>query len=251
MTFKLLALGVVAFIASLIGTAPAHLAANFLPSGVQAVGLQGTLLRGEARRLRVRGFNLGAVTWDLQPLYLLLGRVQSGVILEHPNLRGQGQVAVGLGGIRLIDTQLTSNTRLLAPYLSAYGVAVDGRFEADIESLRLSDAGPQAADGIIIWREARLESPAQLSLGDVNVTLSQDGDTAIADVKNTGNELRVMGEARLQQEWQYDARVKLEPTPDTPESVRDTLPLLGKPDARGAVTLAQQGTLTAVAAAIP
>lgn len=249
MTLKLLALGVVAFIVSLMVTAPAHLAADFLPAGVEAAGLQGTLLHGEARRLRVRGFDLGAVTWDLQPLYLLLGRVQSGVTLAHPDLRGQGTAAVGLGGIQLIDTQLTSNTRLLAPYLSNYGVTADGRFEADIESLRLNDAGPQAANGIVVWREARLESPAQISLGDVNITLSQEDDVAIADIKNTGNELRAMGEAHVQPEWKYDARLKLEPTSDTPETVRDSLPLLGKPDARGAITLIQQGTLTAVAAA--
>jgi general secretion pathway protein N len=251
MTFKLLALGVVAFIVSLVITAPAHLAGRFLPPGIKASGLEGSLLRGQAGQLQVHGLDLGTVAWDVQPLALLSGRVQADVTLEHPDRRGRGVIGVGFGGVHMIDTQLTSNTQILAPYLANYGAAINGRFEANIDELQFNEAGPQAADGLLLWQDARLESPAQLSLGNVNVTLSQDGDMAVADLKNTGNELRVTGEARVQPGWKYDARLRIEPTPATPQAVRDTLPLLGQPDARGAITLTQQGTLAAIAARAP
>lgn len=246
MTFKLLALGIVAFVVSLIVSAPAHLAARFLPPGISATYLQGTLLSGQARRFQVQGFNLGAVTWDLQPLLLLLGRIQSDVSVNQPNLRGRGNVAVGFNRVQIGDARLAGDTRLLAPYLANYGVAVSGRYNADIEALKLNDEGPQAADGNIVWRDARLESPALLSLGDVNVTLKQDDDTMVAVLKNTGEQLRVTGGAQVRPGWKYAAQMKIEPTAATPQSVRDTLPLLGQPDSRGAITLNQQGTLTTV-----
>lgn len=251
MTLKLLALGVVAFVVSLIVSAPAHLAVRFLPPSIKPDGLQGTLLHGQASRLRIQNFDLGAVTWNLQPLYLLLGRVQSNVSVNQTNLRGRGNVAIGLNSIQIGDARLTGDTQLLAPYLANYGVTVSGPFVADIETLRLSDEGPRAADGIIVWRGARLESPAQLELGDVNVTLTQGDETAVADLKNTGKQLRVTGGAQVEPGWNYAAQMKMEPTTATPQSVRDTLPLLGQPDSRGAITLNQQGKLAAVAASLP
>lgn len=251
MIFKLSALGAFAFVISLVASAPAHLAIRFLPPGIKPDGLQGTLLHGQASRLQIRSFDLGAVTWNLQPLYLLLGRIQSNVSVRQPDLRGRGHVAFGLNGVQIADARLTGDTGLLAPYLANYGVAVSGRFDADVELLKLNDAGPQATDGTIVWRGARLDSPAPVSLGDVNVALSQEEETAVADLKNTGEELRLTGRAHVRPGWNYIAQMKIEPTAATAQSVRDTLPLLGRPDSNGAVTLNQEGKLVTVAASLP
>lgn len=251
MIIKLAVLGAFAFVISLVISAPARLAIQFLPPTVKPDGLQGTLLDGRTRRLHIHNFDLGAVTWNFQPLYLLLGRIQSKVSIRQQDLRGRGHVAVGLTGVQLADVRLTGDTALLAPYLVNYGVAFSGRFDADIDLLNLSNAGPQAANGTIVWRSARLESPASARLGEVVVALTQKDEVAVADLSNTGEELRLTGGAQLRPGWTYVAQIKIEPTSATPRSMRDTLSLLGQPDANGAVTLNQQGKLVTLAASLP
>lgn len=248
---KLAILGIVAFVVSLIVTVPAHFAGGYLPPGIQASGLQGTLWQGQARRLQVRGFNLGEVTWEIRPYALLLGRIQADVSMSRTDLQGRGSVARGLTGYHILDARLQGDERFLAPFAADYGVTVDGRIEADIDELAFNDDGPQAADGMIAWREARLLNPSALVLGNVNVTLNQEGDTAVAELRNTGDELRLNGDAQLQSGWNYNARLQIAPTPATPKQVRDALPFLGQPDARGAVIINQQGKLTTVAASLP
>lgn len=251
MTFKLITLGAFAFVISLVISAPAHLAIWFLSPAIQPDGLQGTLLHGQARRLQIRNFDLGAVSWNLEPLYLLLGRIQSNVSVSQRDLRGHADVALGFDGFQIADAHLTGDTDLLAPYFANYGVVVSGRFGADIELLKLNEAGPQAAHGAIIWQNARLESPAPISLGEVHVALTQKDETAFANLRNTAEGLRLSGGAQVRRGWNYIAQLKIAPTAATPQAVRDTLPLLGQPDSNGAITLNQAGKLVMVTASLP
>ncbi len=248
---KLAVLGLVAFVVSLIATMPAHFTGRYLPPDIRASGLEGTLWQGQAHRLRIRGFNLGEVTWEIRPHALLLGRIQADVSMRRSDLQGHGRVARGLTGYHILDARLQGDERFLAPFATDYGVTVDGLVEAQFSELAFNDDGPQAADGVIVWRDAQLVNPAALTLGDVNITLNQQGDAAIAELRNTGEELRLNGDAQLQRSWKYDARLLIEPTASTPKDVRDALPFLGRPDARGAVTVHRQGTLTAVTAHAP
>ncbi len=240
---KLLALGVAAFIVSLVVTAPVHVVAKHLPPDIQASGLQGTLWQGQANRLQVRNFNLGRVSWDVNPLALLVGRIESDVSIDRPGLQGRGTVGVGFDSLRLADTHVLGSSDLLAPYLANYGVDIDGQFEVDVRSSQFNDRGPQALDGLVVWRDAELVRPARFALGNVNIALAQHGDTAVAELNNTGDVLRLNGGARLQTGWKYHGRLRIEPTAATPEEVRNALPYLGQPDAQGAITLSRQGTL--------
>ncbi|MBA2410612.1 MAG: type II secretion system protein N [Gammaproteobacteria bacterium] len=244
---KLAILGIVAFIVSLIVTAPAHLAGEYLPPHIQASNLQGTVWQGQASQLRIRGFYLGQVDWELRPHALLLGRIQADVSIDRVDLQAHGNIARGLSAYHVFDAHLEGAEQLLAPIASNYGVTVDGPIEADIDKLAFNDAGPQAADGLIVWRDARLVNPSALSLGDVNINLAQEDDIATAQLRNTGEALNLNGDAQLRPGWAYDARLQIAPTPATPKQVRDTLPFLGQPDARGKVTLTRQGTLAALA----
>lgn len=244
---KLVVLGVVAFVISLLIMAPAQLVSEYLPPDVQATGLQGTLWQGQASEVQIQGFNLGEVSWDMQPLSLFAGRLQSDVRIDREGMQGQGVIGVGFNSVRVADARLDGSSELLAPYLTGYGVNINGRFEADIRALQFNESGPQALDGDIVWRDARLVNPTELQLGDVNVTLSQQGGAAIADLKNNGGELRVTGGGRLEQGWEYNARLRAEPTQTTPKIVRDALPYIGQPDNRGGVTLSRQGTLNIAA----
>ncbi|MBA2491064.1 MAG: type II secretion system protein N, partial [Gammaproteobacteria bacterium] len=248
---KLAILGIFAFLVSLIVTAPAHLADEYLPPDIHASNLQGTVWQGQASQLRFRGFDFGQVSWELRPHALLLGRIQADVSVERVDLRAHGNIARGLSAYHVFDAHLEGGEQLLAPIASNYGVTLDGPIEADIDELAFNDVGPQAADGLIVWRDARLVQPASLSLGDVNVSLAQEDIVATAQLSNTGEALNLNGNAQLRAGWTYDVHLQIAPTPATSQQVRDTLPIIGEPDARGAVTINRQGTLAAVSADAP
>jgi general secretion pathway protein N len=231
------------FIVSLIATAPAQLVSAYLPPNIQASGLEGTLWQGHARRLQVQGFNLGKVGWTVRPLALLMGRLQSDVTISQADLHGHVKVGRGFNSIRLSDMHVEARAQLFTRLVSSYGINIDGRVKADAPIMQFDDRGPQAMDGVIVWHDARLASPAKVRLGDVNVTLEQTGDFAIANLSNTADALRVTGKAHLEPGWKYQATLRVQPTPSTPQEIRNVLPYLGRPDSRGTVTLNWQGTL--------
>ncbi len=240
---KWLAFFIVAFLFGLIYTIPAHLALPYLPPDVQAGGIEGTVWNGQAQKLKLDNFDFGEVQWRIQPLHLLLGRLQAYVTFKQSNLRGQGDVTVKRGELDLEAFRVTGNTEFLSPYIAAYGASVNGPFELDIDSLQATAIGPQEAQGHLIWQNALLKTPAELALGDIEVELKQQGDIAIATLKGNGNALNLNGQADLKPGWQYTTNLKFEPTSDTPEQVRQTLALFGRPDARGAVVFSHNGAL--------
>ena len=240
---KWLAFGTVAFILALIYTIPAHLAAPYLPSNVQADGIEGTVWNGQAQNLKLENFDFGEVQWRIKHLHLLLGRLKAFVTFKDSNLQGQGDVIVKLNELDLEDLHVAGNTEFLSPYLADYGASVNGTFALDLDALHATAEGPQEAQGHLVWQDALLTAPAKLPLGEVVVELKQQGDIAIATLKSDGTALNLNGQADLQSGWQYTAKLMLEPTSDTPEEVRQTLALFGRPDARGAVTINSGGVL--------
>src|SRR5262245_11838336 len=74
--WPLATVGIVAFVAFVLVTLPARIVLSRLDAyGVQAGGVSGTIWRGTAQVLQVRGANLGRVNWSLHALPLLLGRL--------------------------------------------------------------------------------------------------------------------------------------------------------------------------------
>lgn len=67
-------IGLIALLAALVVVAsalPARVATRFLPDGVQARELSGTIWHGEAAALSFRNLELGAVEWQIHPASLL------------------------------------------------------------------------------------------------------------------------------------------------------------------------------------
>lgn len=240
---KGLALGIAAYAVALALTAPARLVTDHLPQQIRLSAPQGTVWSGRVARVQLGGFELEGVRWRLQPWRVLLGGLGLHLDLDQAGLSGAGALVLGLSGVAIQDTRLQGDVRVLGPYLEPYGVEAQGGLELDIASLSGTAEGPDAAQGKLSWRDASLTRPSPVQLGEVSVTLSQEGDTALANLSNRGGQLRLDGKLVVKPGWQYSGRIRIEPTPDTPKDIRDGLRYLGRVDAKGAVTLAQGGNL--------
>jgi general secretion pathway protein N len=234
---------VAAFIASLLYTIPAHIATPYFPDAIQATGVSGTVWKGHAARLKIEDFNLGEVTWHIKPVHLLTGRLKSEFEFKRSDLKGEGDVVVKMNSLGVENAYFSGDSKFLEPYISPYGISVSGEFGLTIDSFYANAQGPELARGLLQWREAQFNSPANLALGDVTLDLDQQGTAAIATITNTGNALRVDGKADLKQNWEYGAQIRLAPTPSTPPDIRQGLALFGRPDPQGSVTLSRSGQL--------
>jgi general secretion pathway protein N len=243
---KGLALGSVAFVVSLLYTAPAHLSMRYLPPSVTVAEVGGTLFSGHAEDVRIDDFNLGRVSWTLKPLSLFLGQLKAHFKLDRDELNGNGDIFVTFGRAGVEDAKFSGTADLLERYVSAYGVKLNGQIDLEVQSFVAMAEGPEDAEGLLIWRDARLTQPSPLKLGDVRFDLSQQEDAAVGILKNNGSALILDGQVEVKAGWQYLTRIKIKPTPTTPKDLRQTLKLFGRADSKGAVTLTQNGDLAAL-----
>lgn len=240
---KWFSLGLIAFLFGLVYTIPAHLATPYLPTQMHISGIGGTLWNGHVKNLELEGFKLGELQWNIQPLYLLLGQIKVDTRFHQPSLQGRGDVILGPHTLGLEDLHVSGDVDVVNPYISAYGTTLDGKFEIDLGSLWITPKGLEQSQGKLVLRNTEIVSPAQLTLGDVQVELVQKGETAMVSFGNTGDTLRLSGTANITPVWRYITNLRIVPTPSTPEEIRQTLTLLGRTDARGAVTLNNNGTI--------
>lgn len=242
---NLTAVGAVCYVIALAATLPAEVAAPYLPEYVHVENPSGTLWRGRAARLRVENFDLGNARWTAQPLALLSGRWQARIEFEKAGLQGNSRFGTGFGPLRLEDTTVRGNATMLAPLIDTFGFddSITGRMELNLQSVALQDGWLQDLAGELHWRDARLTVPREVELGDIAVEFGQNSNTTVAEMRNRDGVVDLQGEARLEPGGGYEARLRVAPNDRTPDEVLRALRYMGKPDAQGAVTLTQQGTL--------
>jgi|GEM_PF-1514596 len=239
-----LGLGLAAFLVFLIVTAPARLVVPLLPEALQVVDLEGTVWSASARGVRVNDLDLGQVDWRLHALPLAWATLSAAVALNGGQIQGQGEIRYRPGLVRLEDTTLSVNGGLLSRLVEDLGITVGGSaLELDLPLLAVTPDGPVAAQGVCLWRDARLNAPAAIELGEVHGVLRQDGDTATLQIRNQKAPLGVGGEISFGPEWVYAARIQLTPGPQAPEALRENLKLLGKADRRGRVVVEDTGQI--------
>ena len=240
-------LGLVSFGVFLALKAPASLVIDRAPPALRLGSVTGTLWSGQATEAALGALPLGKLAWRTHPLPLLTGATALDIALAGNQLTGQGELSFGRHTLTLDDLHVKGDGAALTPLLTQYITTLSGYLEVDIDRLRLTPQGPAEAKGQARWREARLTSPVALALGEVRMSLTQDGDKALVRVSNTGEALKLNGTIELLSGWRYQTNLQFTPTPATPETVRRSLRLLGPADSSGAVTLRAQGRLPAPA----
>jgi general secretion pathway protein N len=240
---KGVALGLIAYLLTLIYTIPAHLITPYLPSDVHLIDAGGTVWNGQAGNLQLKEFDFGEVMWHIQPLYLAIGQARANFSFHQTHLNGQGDVTIRPHSLGLEDLHISGKTDFINPYISAYGASLDGEVKLNISSLWAHQTGPEQADGHLILQNAQLLTPTELALGDIEVKLEQRGETAVATLKNKGNTLNLSGTANINPGWRYTTNLTIAPTPSTPDNLKQSLTLLGRTDTRGAVALSNSGII--------
>lgn len=248
----LLLLGVIAYLAVLIATAPAslawRLAADRLepPSWLNPGRVSGTLWSGSAAPLRLQGLELQALRWRLRPTGLLSGGLVYGLELTAADGHAKGRLRLGPGGVRLSDWRGgLPAARLAQGPLSKLPMALQGELVLDLAHLELDRAGRVAGlAGTLGWLGAAAGLDVPLPLGDLRGDLSREDDgTLVADLGDLDGPLAVQGSLRLAPDRGYHLEAIVTPRDAAAPGLRAALDTLAPPDAQGGHRLVLHGRL--------
>ena len=235
-----LLLFVVAFALFLIATVPARFAVQYLPTNIplRLTGIDGTVWNGHAEQAVWQNQIIGRIQWRLSPFPLLLGKLKADVDINGDGFDAQGLVtATGDQTIVLSNTEINADlTRVPLPrnLMATPG----GKAHATIHRASIENRWPTELDADITWQPAKLLSPLEVEIGKVTLKASTTKDILSGDLRSEGA-LNSKGKLTLSRNGAFSANLRIAPTEQTPPELRDMLPMLGRPDSRGAVTIRQ------------
>lgn len=255
MKLKWLAAGAALYLLLLLLTLPAtHLTGRFAgwPSAspqapaLRLQGVSGPWWNGRVEQLQLDGIRLGPLTWHWRPTALLFGRFGLELVLEGGAASGRAGLALSPGGTLYVDAlSLELPATELVRNLPALPVPVDagGRLLLTLDRAVVGPDGlPRELVGQLEWREAGLQSPLRARLEHLMADLTREEAALVAQLSDRGGDLDLSGEARLDPaSGRYRLELQLRAR-NNPE-LRDSLALMGRPDARGYHNVNRSGRL--------
>ena len=243
--WRLVALGVGVYLLILLVAFPAGRAARYLEQQVTGLSLQavsGTVYSGQAGKLVIQGVPAGAVRWTMRPAALLLGRLEYHVTLDGESLRGSGNFGSGLG-VALVVQDVTAeiSPEFLLERFSPIPIQSTGMVTLTLDTLRVKEGFPDELYGQMSWKNAALQDPVKLSLGQVDIVLGSTGDSVTGNISNTPGEIRVSGDISLQAAGQYNLRLSLTPDTAAPTELLQMLDAYGQRQSGGSYLITESG----------
>ena len=240
---KLVAAGLLTFVAAFVGLFPARVAYHwFAPPAVQLSGLQGTIWSGSAAEVSAAGLYLRNLKWRLQPLRLFTGKL--GASLEASPSSGfiEADVAAGLGGdIALANVNASLPLRDFAPIVRVPGLS--GNASLQFEELRFRDGLPIAATGTLAVADlvAPMVDPAPI--GNYRAEFFTDDNAVVASLEDVSGAFDLAASLTLSADRNYQFIGKVAATDSTSEKLRQQLRFLGSPNERGQHDIRLEGQL--------
>jgi len=235
-----LLLFIAAFAVFVIATLPARFALQYLPASLplQLYGVDGTIWRGEAQQAVWQHQPVGRLRWRLHPLPLLLGRLRADVEIDGEAFTARGRIDAHRDQTIIVRNAIVDADLARLPLPRNLMATPGGKGHADIHHARIENRWPVELDADLRWQPARLLAPFELSLGRAELELGSNGNVVSGDLRGSGA-LESNGRLTLSRNGAFSADLTIAPTDETPRELRDMLPMLGRPDSRGAVTVRQ------------
>jgi len=241
-SLSLLLLGAISYALFLFAYMPMSAALKWsgkLPQDVVPYGLRGSILHGEADALLWQNWRADDVRWRFAPWQLLHGHVAYTLHFSIPDGGGSATIGVGLGGAtELTDMQL----RLPLKYLSrqwSLPTRFDGSIEVDLAEFAIEGGHITAANGDLIWSNARLRADPPVPLGDFqgHIEPLEDADQLSfqGPISDSGGPLSASGALQLQPDGSWQIRGKLSLRDPSSTAIAHLLDSLGRAGADGKV----------------
>jgi general secretion pathway protein N len=244
--WRLVALGVGAYLLVLVATFPAARVSRMLldqDADLSLNGVSGSVFSGKAAQLVYQGLDIGPVHWQFRPFALLLGRVDYRIELTSPANHGHlivGKTLTGRTNIHDIDMELLPD-RLVNHY-SPVTVDTSGTVHLVFETFNPGADYSGEVSGQLEWRDAAILEPMNLVLGQLALdAVTEDGEL-VGRVTN-GGELGASGELALSAAYVYRVKLLLHPGNDVSADTLDMFDLFAQRQPNGDYRIDMSGQL--------
>lgn len=249
-------LAVVLYLIFLVVTIPASLAYGALKkklapeSSLQLGSITGTLWSGRAAPAVLGGQRLDSLSWNVQPLSLLIGRVQAQLEFRYGDSFGKAVVARGFTGkiyAKDIEARIDlKRMRLLAQVLP---LGMEGALLLNLKTFSVDRRSIFDAEGVLAWDSAIITVPMRTEFGNLRVALSTtDNDGVKATLADGGGPLQAEGLLNITREGNYKFTGVFAARDPNQRMLVQGLQMLGRQGADGKVSIVNNGTLSQLSA---
>jgi len=243
-------LAIALYIGFLIVTFPAEQAYSLLKtltadskSSLIMKGISGTVWSGKATAAFFSGQKIKALSWDIQPWSLLLGRLQVDLGFRDGDSFLRGSVAKGLTGkIYLSDLQARLALQNIAA-VAKLPLDLQGYVSLNLQQLNIEDKKIVVADGTIAWQNAVVNFPTKMSFGDLKLSLSTQDDVIKADLIDGGGPLQAEGILVISADNKYKFTGVFSSRDSKQRSLAQNLRLLGRAGSDGKIKVNKSGSM--------
>lgn len=251
--FKLILLGLAAFVFFLAATAPASLITSQIEkhSAVRFTAVSGSLWHGTAQQLITPEFSAGPLEWQLHALPLLLGKLSTtlniGKNVNNAPIQGYAKASINLFSTVVVQQANLNVAAEEAVALAGLPIAATGMITLDIDELVVKRKQAPRVKALLQWQNASVSSPQEYNLGAYTVTLnhtpSDKPEEVLGIIKDVDSPLTLDGEIRIQPSGRYKLNVNVNTDETAPDDIKRVLPFIGRQASDGSVTINRSGSI--------
>lgn len=240
------------YLAFFLWTLPAHYVFSFLEklnvlpaAGFSVSGIEGAWTGGRILAIKTGGVELNNLGWRFQPSGLIFGRLQFAITSDFADGSVAGVLRLGYGDIELEQIQGGIPAASLGQiYLP--GFELSGVLEIEDFALIARDGYLNGGSGQLVWRNAKVSAPYQMSLGGVKLDLSTENDGILFKINDLGGSLQTSGLGVLSAQGKYSFDGTIGARQGSSPELATFLQILGRPGADGMVKLEFKGQMARI-----
>lgn len=210
---------------------------------VQFDDVGGTVWKGYAGEVRVRGQPIGRLGWSIHALSLLQARVDGDIALDGAGYRMQSAFsAEDMQTLHFRDATGEFPAERLNPALDIPGLVPVGRVQVSLAEATLVGGFPRSLRGDVLWRNAAVAGEAAANFGDLRAEFHTDAAGAVqGTVQDQGGPLALDGTFRIDFRG-YEAEALLSARDGNPDVIK-ALKWIGEPLEDGSSLLKIEGRI--------
>jgi general secretion pathway protein N len=205
--------------------------------------IEGSLWTGSCTGLVLNGASVGDVTWELEPLRLLLGRLALHVNVARGPATGSADVEVGVGG-RIAARHVLADFPLDGGMLPGIPRSLHGHAHVDLPFAEVRHGVITQLEGRIEAHDLEDRSGADTPLGSYLLVFPAGGRSGqpTGKLRDVDGPLALEGTLKLTPQPGFMVEGLIAPRPGAPPELVNNIRFLGSPDAAGRRPFSMAGT---------
>ena len=224
----------------LIINLPANIALSLihLPRNISLSSVSGTFWSGYIKSVRYSGVEIGSASWELHPLYLIVGELSADVSVVNNEHYINSQLNISPSGrIQLEETRFLFDLSLLQPLTYGMPFSYAGKVSGYFPVSFINKNDYVGINGKLSIDNIEMISPQRQPFDGIMIDFRAEKEGATSGkIKDNDGQLDIDGQLTINKHGQLNISAKLA-TREAGSSLENVISFLGRKDSRGRVQL--------------